>query len=97
MALAFVSRNISSFTTFMVNYSASDISHRVLDQLFTRSCPPSSIPSDALIASFTAGDIFPYSSQEGRAQDHLKMAFSSLVGTCQGRISGSSCTIPASG
>ncbi|XP_058381843.1 ral guanine nucleotide dissociation stimulator-like isoform X2 [Diceros bicornis minor] len=73
MALAFVSRNISSFTTFMVNYSASDISHRVLDQLFTRSCPPSSIPSDALIASFTAGDIFPYSSQEGRAQDHLKM------------------------
>ena len=36
IAPAFLSNNISRFTTFMVNYSASDTSHRVLDQLFTR-------------------------------------------------------------
>ena len=36
IASAFLSRNISSFTNFMVNYSASDTSHRVPDQLFTR-------------------------------------------------------------
>ena len=36
IAPAFLSRNISSFTTFMVNYSASDTCHRVLDHLFTR-------------------------------------------------------------
>ncbi|XP_058393023.1 ral guanine nucleotide dissociation stimulator-like [Diceros bicornis minor] len=35
MAPAFLSRNMSSFTTFMINYSALDTSHRVLDQLFT--------------------------------------------------------------
>ena len=36
IAPAFLRRNISSFTTFMVNYSALDTSHQVLDQLFTR-------------------------------------------------------------
>ena len=36
IAPAFLSRNISSFTTFMVNYSALDTSHKVLDLLFTR-------------------------------------------------------------
>ncbi|XP_058383266.1 ral guanine nucleotide dissociation stimulator-like [Diceros bicornis minor] len=35
IAPAFLRRNISSFTTFMVNYSALDTSHQVLDQLFT--------------------------------------------------------------
>ena len=35
MAQAFLSRNTSSFTTFMVNYSALDTFYRVLDQLFT--------------------------------------------------------------
>ena len=35
IAPAFLSKNISSFITTMVNYSASDTSHRVLDQLFT--------------------------------------------------------------
>ncbi|XP_058393442.1 ral guanine nucleotide dissociation stimulator-like [Diceros bicornis minor] len=82
IAPAFLRRNISSFTTFMVNYSALDTSHQVLDQLFTRSCHPPSIPRDALIASLTSGGISPYSSQEGRAQDHLKNAISSLVETC---------------
>ena len=36
IAPAFLRRNISSFTTFMVNYSALDTSHQVKDQLFTR-------------------------------------------------------------
>ena len=36
IAPALLSRIISSFTTFMVNFSASDTSHRVRDQLFTR-------------------------------------------------------------
>ena len=36
IAPAFLSRNISSFTTFMINYSASDTCHHVLDQLFNR-------------------------------------------------------------
>ena len=36
IAPAFLSRNISSFTNFMVNYSASDTSHQVLDLGYTR-------------------------------------------------------------
>ena len=36
IAPAFLIKNISSFTTFMVNYLASNSCHRVLDQLFTR-------------------------------------------------------------
>ena len=64
-------KSVNEGHTIAVPQLSSESQTVTLD-IFRRSCLPWNIPSDALIASFIAGGIFPYSSQEGRAQDHLK-------------------------
>ncbi|XP_070110946.1 ral guanine nucleotide dissociation stimulator [Equus caballus] len=77
---AFPGRVICSDTTSMSHYLVFSSSHRVLDQLFPRSCPPS-IPCEALIHYGSSGSTFSPCEWDDSPQDQLKIPIYLMLGS----------------
>ncbi|KAK1339668.1 LOW QUALITY PROTEIN: hypothetical protein QTO34_018222 [Cnephaeus nilssonii] len=83
MVPAFPGGNISHITTFMPSHPAFSRAQQFLDQLFTRSCPPS-IRSDI----FHIWRLPPYNDQRDTPQDQIKKAIASMMGIWPDQVQG---------